>query len=79
MYTIGFCQIQHEVLAVLQHAEKSDNLKGSEESHLSAQTVFSVLDHFTKWKQQRAQELMSFAKSQSKGGGESIVNFNYMT
>ncbi|KAJ8029668.1 Serine/threonine-protein kinase ATR [Holothuria leucospilota] len=69
-------EIQHEVLAVLQHAEKSDNLKGSEESHLSAQTVFSVLDHFTKWKQQRAQELMTFAKSQSKGGGAKAASID---
>ncbi|PIK55504.1 putative serine/threonine-protein kinase atr [Apostichopus japonicus] len=55
-------EIQDEILAVLRH----DDGKAREESHLSAQTVFSVLDHLTRWKQQRAQELMSLAKTQSK-------------
>ncbi|XP_030832739.1 serine/threonine-protein kinase ATR-like [Strongylocentrotus purpuratus] len=55
-------EIQNEILAVLTHAEKVEDQRSSEDRPMSAQTVFSVLDHLTNWKRQRMQILQA-AKS----------------
>ncbi|XP_071509803.1 serine/threonine-protein kinase ATR-like [Diadema antillarum] len=62
-------EIQNEILAVLTHAEKVEDQRSSQERHMSAQTVFSVLDHMTNWKRQRAQILQ--ASKSRRGAGNS--------
>ncbi|XP_013417435.1 serine/threonine-protein kinase ATR-like isoform X2 [Lingula anatina] len=52
-------EIYEEVLSVLDHVKKPDTRQGSASDfrHMSAQTVFSVLDHLTKWKRHKLQHL----------------------
>ncbi|XP_041465563.1 serine/threonine-protein kinase ATR-like [Lytechinus variegatus] len=65
-------EIQNELLAVLTHAERVEDQRPSEDRHMSAQTVFSVLDHLTNWKRQRMQILQA-AKSRRGASNSSEI------
>ncbi|XP_038072304.1 serine/threonine-protein kinase ATR-like [Patiria miniata] len=58
-------EIRQEILAVLTHAEKSEDQRSGDASHMSAQTVFSVLDYLTRWKRHRVQ-MLSVSRTQKK-------------
>ncbi|XP_022100883.1 serine/threonine-protein kinase ATR-like [Acanthaster planci] len=58
-------EIRQEILSVLTHAEKAEDQRSGDVSHMSAQTVFSVLDYLTRWKRHRVQ-LLSVARTQKK-------------
>ncbi|XP_033634079.1 serine/threonine-protein kinase ATR-like [Asterias rubens] len=58
-------EIRQEVLAVLTHAEKTEDQRSGDVSHMSAQTVFSVLDYLTRWKRHRV-EMLSASRTQKK-------------
>lgn len=53
-------QLCEEILAVLNHLREPDTRQGSSTDlpHMSAQTVFSVLDHLNKCLRQRLQLLL---------------------
>ena len=64
-------QIRQEILAVLTHAEKAEDQRSGDVSHMSAQTVFSVLDYLTRWKRHRVQMLsVSRTQKKSQSGSE---------
>ncbi|XP_070572431.1 serine/threonine-protein kinase ATR-like isoform X2 [Ptychodera flava] len=50
-------EICNEILAVLTHAEKLDEQQEGDFCHMSAQTVFSILDHLTQWSRHRLHTL----------------------
>ncbi|XP_077988664.1 serine/threonine-protein kinase ATR-like [Glandiceps talaboti] len=50
-------EICNEILSVLTHAEKLDGQEEADACHLSAQTVFSIFDHLTRWTRHRLQTL----------------------
>lgn len=56
-------EITNEFLAVLNHARYSDtrHCESDDLSHLSAQTIFSVLDHLIKWLRHRIMTLATIA------------------
>ena len=66
--------MRQEVQAVLTHAEKTEDQRSGDVSHMSAQTVFSVLDYLTRWKRHRV-EMLSASRTQKKSqsGSESNV------
>ena len=72
----SFCFFSHsqictEILCVLQHARVADTHQGCAPDlrHICAQTVFSLLDHLTKWTRHRIKTLS--AQSVSSRGGRS--------
>ena len=68
-----FFQLVQEILTVLHDVERSDSRGGGAagtsdlRGHMSAQTVFSVLDHCTQWRQHRITRLVHAATTQNKG------------
>lgn len=65
---IWFVQVYVEIMAVLEHDDKSTRRledSASDLSQLSTQTVFSMLDHLTQWARHKFQILTS-EKSASK-------------
>ncbi|KAK2190032.1 hypothetical protein NP493_91g01005 [Ridgeia piscesae] len=65
-------QICSEILAVLQHAREDDTRHGdaSDLRHICGQTVFSLLDHLTKWTRHRIKTLS--VKTASSRGVRSV-------
>ena len=68
-------QIQDEFLAVLNDVKDPETRHGSASDlrHMSAQTVFSVLDHLTKWKREKF-SILSVEAANLKARGKT-VNF----
>lgn len=56
--SVYYLQISEEIKEVLNQTRKTDNKNRpiSNSHHLSAQTVFSVLDYLVKWKRFQAQK-----------------------
>ncbi|XP_064619014.1 serine/threonine-protein kinase ATR-like [Lineus longissimus] len=69
--------ITQEILEVLSHVKKADTILGSVSDfrHLSAQTVFSVLDHLTKWIRHRIQTLSSTGSRSSRDTPQSCPSY----
>ncbi|XP_060578307.1 serine/threonine-protein kinase ATR-like [Ruditapes philippinarum] len=66
-------EIFAEINEVLNQGTRSDGkLKGSNYHHMSAQTVFSILDYLTKWKYFMLQ--LKAAEMQKRKGGSSMLN-----
>eukprot|EP00058_Branchiostoma_floridae_P009059 XP_002594547.1 hypothetical protein BRAFLDRAFT_104468 [Branchiostoma floridae] len=60
----------NEILAVLKYAEKMEEKGAQDFSHMAAQTVFSVLDHLTRWCRHR-QLTLSVQRDDGKKGNRS--------
>ncbi|KAI0215805.1 Serine/threonine-protein kinase ATR [Lamellibrachia satsuma] len=71
--------ICNEMLAVLQHAEGQDTRHGcaSDLRHICAQTVFTLLDHLTKWTRHRVKTLSIKAASSRSARSVSTSDLNY--
>ncbi len=72
-----FClQICNEILAVLNDVKEKDKRHGSASDlrHMSAQTIFSVLDHLTKWTRHRVMVLSLKAHAAVAPGNRATWN-----
>ena len=76
-------EITNEILAVLKHAKDPDTRHGSASdlAHMSAQTVFSVLDFLIKWTRHRVMTLSQLSSAHSSRGKSShgSADFSYKT
>ena len=61
-------------MAVLKHAEERETRQAntSELRHMCAQTVFSLLDHFTKWTRHRLMVLSMQDASRAKSSASNL-------
>lgn len=68
-----FTQIYAEIMAVLQNGDTGARCEdsASDLSHLSTQTIFSMLDHLTQWARYKFQKL-SAEKAANKSNKDNV-------